>query len=223
MKRTRTNEGKVAKRPRRSNIPRNPKMRFTGECNFTRSCTLSLATGAGTGWTIGASAFPALCAVFDPTQVTLYGSAVGFISSALPNAAEIAALWDSVEIYKVEVIMDHFQDPTTTGNTTSLPRCVVAVDYDDGQAGTTVDSILQHSDCQYIASRTSKFTVYPKHQRVIYYNAVTSSYEPARGFVTAGTAIPHFGLHFGITELATLAAGRTTWNFKMFFRAKSTK
>lgn len=218
-----TNETRIVKRQRRLALPRAPKMRFSGECNFTRSCTLTLATTAGVGWTIGASSYPALCAVFDPTQVTMYGSAVGSLQAPLPNATEIAAMWDSVEIHKVEVIMDHFQDPTTSGNTTSLPRCVVAADYNDGSAGTTVDAILQHSDCKYIASRTSKCTVYPKHQRVIYYNAVTSSYEPARGFVTAGVAIPHYGLHFGITEIATLAAGRTTWNFKLFFRAKSTK
>jgi len=218
-----TNETRVVKRQRRSSVPRALKMRFNGECNFTRSCTLTLATTAGAGWTIGASSFPALCAVFDPTQVTMYGSAVGNLQAPLPNATEIAAMWDSCEIYKVEVIMDHYQDPTTSGNTTSLPRCVVATDYNDGAAGTTVDAILQHSDCKYISSRTSKFTVYPKHQRVIYYNAVTSSYEPARGFVTAGVAVPHYGLHFGITEIATLAAGRTTWNFKLFFRAKNTK
>lgn len=225
VKRSRSDATSMVRRikPRRLAIARLPKKSFNGYCEFTRSCTISLATTAAAGWTIGASSFAALCAVFSPTEVSLYGSAVGFLSQGLPNAAEIAALWDSVEIYKVEVTMDHYNDPSQGGNSTAMPRVAICNDYNDGSAGTTVDAILQHSDCKYTSSRSNKWTVYPKHQRVIYYNAVTSSYEPARGFVTAGVGIPHYGVHFGITEVATIAAGRTTWNFKTFFRAKNTK
>lgn len=226
VKRMRTDESRMVsrtKKPKRAIIGRLPKKSFNGYCEFTRSCTISLGTLAGSGWTIGASSHPALCAVFSPTEVSLFGSSVSFVSQGLPNAAEIAALWDSVEIYKVEIIMDHYQDPTTGGNTTAMPRVAICNDYNDGAAGTSVDAILQHSDCKYTSNRSNKWTVYPKHQRLIYFNPITSSYEPARGFVTAGVGIPHYGVHFGITEIAVLAAGRTTWNFKTFFRAKNTK
>lgn len=196
---------------------------WRGNCEFTRTTTIALPSTAGLGWTIGASSFPALCAVFDPTGVSLFGSTVSFIGAALPNASEIAAFWDDVFIYKVEVTIDHYNDPATSGQFTGMPRMLVCNDHNDGQAGTTIQRIQQHSDCEIVTSRSKTWTCYPKHQRLIYYNAVTSSYEPARGFVTAGTAIPHYGVHMGILDAAAILDGRTTFNFKYFMRARHTK
>lgn len=201
-----------------------PRPLFNGYCQFTRSINTQLNITAGVGWSIGAGSASNLTMVFDPLSVLLYGSAVNFITAALPSAAEIGALWDLVMLYKVEITVDHVNDPGNTGTVSStMPRMAICNDYNDGQAGTSLDRIQQHSDCKVFTGRTSKWTVYPKHQRVIYFNAATSSYEPARGFVNSATAIPHYGTHIGILDPSVLLAGRTMFNFKLFFKAKNTK
>jgi len=227
VKRSRTDESRVTVRKRgRSSKPntRIPKAIFKGDCQFTRSCNVQLNVTAGLGWNFGANNYSAIACVFDPTAVTIFGSALNFLNNGLPNASEISAFWDSVMIHKVEITVDHVNDPNSvSGVNTSMPRLAICNDYNDGSTGTTLLSVQQHSDCKFFTGRTTKWTVYPKHQRLIYYNAITSSYEPARGYVNADTAIPHYGTHIAMTDPSILLAGRTSFDFKFFFKAKMNK
>jgi len=213
--------------PRRFRYPlqRVPRtLRYTGETSFTRTANVSIAVTSGLGFTIGASAHEALAFTFDPTGVTWYGSSVSFASIPLPNAAEIAALWDMISIDKVEMTITSLYDPSDAGGTTNFaPRMLICNDYNSGVTGTSLSAIQEHSDCKTLNRMNNKWAVKPKYQRVVYFTAVSSSYEPARGFVNADSAIPHYGTHIGIIERPLVQGGRVNFSFKFFMRAKNVK
>ena len=201
-------------------VPRS--LRYNGQTAFTRTTSTALVLSP-TGFVIGAGNFPAIALVFDPTAMTLFGSALTFTSSALPNAAEIAAFWDLVAIDKVELTFTATFDPSAVTTANLVPRLIVANDYNSGGTGTTLDAIYEHSDCKSLDGMITKWSVKPKYQRVIFYNAVTSSYEPGSGFINADTAIPHYGTLLGIRDFASLTSGRLLITAKYFMRAKNTK
>jgi len=184
--------------------------------------TPKLSIGAGTGFLIGAGAFPAVTFTYDPTGVTIYGSSVAFTTIAMPNASEISALWDLLSIDKVEITMQSVYDPSVSTNT-YVPRMMICNDFNSGATGTSTQAISEHADAKALMSTYNKWNVKPKYQRVIFYNAVTSSYEPATGFVNSDTAIPHYGTHLGIFDSGSIAGGDLLLSFKFFLRAKNVK
>jgi len=201
-------------------VPRS--IRYNGETAFTRTANTSIICGPN-GFAIGASNFPALSFQFDPAGFVYYGSAVASAAVALPNAAEIAAFWDLVAIDKVEMTFTSTFDPSTVTTANLVPRLIIATDYNTGGAGTSLDAIYEHSDAKPLDGTITKWTVRPKYQRIVYYTALTSSYEPSRGFVNADTAIPHYGVLLGIRDFPSLTSGRLNVNCKFFFRAKNNK
>lgn len=216
----RTRSGTRIPRPLTRRIPKG----YTGEVRFTRTATRTLPLIEGAGFGVGAGSYEAISMVFDPTGVTIFGSAVNFAVSSLPNAAEIAALWDRLEIVKVEITIDPICDKSTTGGLTATPRMLICNDPNDGSAGTTLDSIRQHSDCKPLfGNGPHKWTVYPNHLRLVYYTPLTSSYEPAKGFVNSDTAIPHYGTHLGIANVGGITATSVIFSFKFFLRCKNVK
>lgn len=215
-----------AKRRKTRNLKlvRAPRNTFNGQCSFTRSCSTLLNITAAQGWSFGAGNSSAIAIVFDPTSVNLFGSVANFATVNVPNAAEIAALWDDVFLYKVEITLENNTDAQNVSTLdVNMPRIAICNDYNDGQTGTTLDAILQHSDCQFKTTRTIKWTCYPKHQRLIYYSAVSSSYEGSRGYVNTGTAIPHYGVHLAMTDVSQATAARSNFFFKLFYKCRNTK
>lgn len=197
---------------------------YTGEVRFTRTASKTLSIADAAGFTVGAGNYDAIAMVFDPTGATIFGSAVNFTTAPLPNAAEIAALWDRLEIVKVEITIDPLCDKSTSGATTATPRMLICNDPNDGSAGTSVDAIRQHSDCKALyGNGPHKWTVYPNHLRLVYYTPLTSSYEPAKGFVNSDTAIPHYGTHLGVINVGSISATSVIFNFKFFLRCKNVK
>jgi len=216
---TRTGSGR---RTKKSRIYKT--LKYNGEVAFTRSCSAVINIVESVGFSIGGGSYAAMAMVFDPTGVTLFGSAVNFINIPLVNAAEISAMWDRLKIDKVEITFDNIAARATTGFTTSAPKYLISNDCNNGSTGTSVDAIKQHTTCTAkYGEGPHKWTVRPKHQRLVYYTPLTSSYEPASGFVNSDTAIPHYGTHLGIETPAVCLTTYLHLNFKFFLRCKDVK
>lgn len=199
-------------------------LKWNGEVAFTRTATGTLNLVESQGFAIGGTNFPAIAFVYDPTGVTVFGSAIAFTVLALPNAAEIAALWDRVFIEKVKITIDHIAQRDSSGGLTACPKMLICNDPNNGGTGTSVSAIKEHTDCRPLyGDGPWVHTCYPKHQRLVYYTAATSSFEPTRGYVNADTAIPHYATFLGLEIPGLTAATYMSLTFQFFLRCKDVK
>jgi len=206
-----------------------PSIRYNGEYKFTRMAngSLTLPT-AGVGFSISASNYQAFFMYFSPLTFTCCGSSVNQYQVSVPNASEIQALWDRIRIDKVDVSFS-IKNQNVSGNDSTgnaRLRLWVAPDYNDGITGVTDQTVIQQNQgCKYLVLdgfNEKTVTVYPKYQRIVYYTAVSSSYEPARGFVSTGTDIPHYGLKVGC-DLASLGTDIMFMNVKFYFTVRNVR
>lgn len=193
-----------------------------GTYELTRT-TVGYLDYTSTGFTIGAaSTYIGASIVFSPTNTYIYSSPSGnSISMATVNAAEIAALFEKIKIDKVEITM-YSSVHGAANSSTQVPLILMAED--DNDTSVSPDQIKQMNMKAWQPgdqNNTFKITVRPKYQRLVYYTALASSYEPCSGYVVAGTDIPHYGLKIGIEPLG--AAGRIALTFKYFFKCKHLK
>lgn len=226
---------RTAKRPRSSSrntrvaAPRiSRSLRYNGENKITRTVTGTIPWSSA-GFGVGAAFFQALNVVYDPTSVTFYGSALTNVSFAIPNAAELAALYDQVKIDKVELTWSG-----TTIGTSNLAsagaalKFLVCNDDNDGIGAASLAEIQQQPNKEYYAidGRSFHWTCLPKYQRIVYQNAATSSYEPTRGFVNLNSTIPHYGTKIAISNISSINAatvGYVDFNVKFYLTLKNVK
>jgi len=216
-------------RPRMA-VARVPRaLRYNGENKITRVACGSLGY-SNLGWIIGAGTSEAINFVFDPTGVTAYVAALTSTTFPLPNAAELAALYDRVRIDKVEITWaGNHQAQTGANNTAGYPpRFLICNDDNDGVGTASIASIQQHQNKSFLdgSGLQNKWVVYPKYQRIVYLTSLVSNYEPSRGFVNADAAIPHYGTKLGISNLSTFSAstsGFVDFTFKYFMTLKNVK
>lgn len=193
-----------------------------GTYELTRT-TVGYIDYTSTGFTIGAaSTYLAGVMVFGPNNTYFYSSPTGNqLSWATVNAAEIAALWDKLKIDKVELM---FTSSVHGQANTSTQQPLILFAEDDNDSSASPDQIKQMDMVAWQPGDQNnpfKITVRPKYQRLVYYTSLLSSYEPTRGYVVAGTDIPHYGLKIGIEPLG--AAGRICFTAKYFFKCKELK
>lgn len=208
-------------------IVRQPKMKYNGEYKLSRTAQCYIPYTAA-GFSIGGLFYGGVGVVFDPTQATVITNALGStIPAGIPNYTELAALWERVMIDKVECIFSNRLTDSTAGTAgnVSCPVFYFAADETD-VSGNTLTITQQQSGCRRWSSNSNGddfiITVYPKYQRIVYYTAVLSSYEPARGFVVSDTAIPHYGLR--IAADFGLAGTSGLWvTFKYYYTCKNVK
>jgi len=162
--------------------------------------------------------------------VTFYGNAVNSVSFSIPNAAEIAALYDLVKIDKVEITWssNHAATSNANGVSATAPKFLVCNDHNDGIGAATLVEIQQQPNKTFMAvdGRDHKWTCYPKYQRIIYQTALASSYEPTTGFVNTNSTIPHYGVKMAISNLASLQATTDAiidFDIKYFLTLKNVK
>ena len=217
----RTRSGKV-----KTQIVRVPRsLRYNGDIQITRN-VIAAINYVTTGFSIGATTNSAMNIVFDPTQVTFFISSTATSTAALPNASELAALYELMRIDKVEMTWSTSQQ--TTGSTTTPaipPRFLVCTDQNDGVAVTPDLAAIQQQNPKtfYNADgRAHKMTVRPKFQRIVYQTALVSNYEPSTGFVNSNAAIPHYGFKMGIAN-SGLSAGVMDVNFKYYMTLRNPK
>jgi len=200
-------------------VPRT--LRYNGENKITRTIVGSIPYTQA-GFALGATNFQAMSIVFDPTGVIFYGSAVQSTAFALPNASEIAALYDLMRIDKVELVWSNNTAAVSNGGTASnrAAKFLVCNDSNDGVGTTALDQIQQQPNKTFYNTdgTENKWTCVPKYSRVVYQTALVSNYEPTRGFVNANSTIPHFAIKMGISNLGSIATATTeTMDFTLKF------
>lgn len=211
-----------------SRVPR--VLRYNGENKITRTIVGSIGY-TNTGFALGVTNFQAMSIVFDPTGATFYGNATQFNNFGLPNAAEIAALYDLMRIDKVELVWSNNTAAITNGGGVSTNRAakyLVCNDSNDGVGTTALDQIQQQPNKSFLSSNGAehKWTCVPKYSRVVYQTALVSNYEPTRGFVNTNSTIPHFAIKMGIANLGNIASGTPDsmdFTLKFFMTLKHVK
>lgn len=193
-----------------------------GTYEFTRTVTGRLDfTNAGVS--IGAARYSAATWVINPQSLQLVSGVPGNTNTYnIPNAAEFAALFDKIKIDKVEMTFMNAQG-STTGTANGINPILFCED--DNDTNTSTDAIKQ-MDCEVwqpgYNNNVYKKTWSPKYQRIVYYTALTSSYEPSRGYVVSDTAIPHYGLKMGV-ELNNDISFGLNFSAKIHFKLKEVK
>jgi len=202
-------------------------LRLNGEYKLSRTTNMYIPIN-NSGFVLGLSTFAGIGLIFSPQDVLAVGTlAGGTIQSFIPNYAEIAALWERVRIDKVDIEISSRMTDKASGSTgtTAVPVIYYAEDNNDIY-GNTLAITQQQAGCRTWHATSNLpdlcFTVRPKYQRIVYYTAAVSSFEPSRGFVVADTAIPHYGLRLAV-ELGQLDAQGIFIRFKYHYSLKDVK
>jgi len=215
---------------RRMAVQRIPRaIRYNGENKITRVTNGSITYGQF-GWALGGTSSEAVNIVFDPTGVTVYWAALSSTFFPLPNAAELAALYERMRIDKVEITLSSQRQAQTAANTATAysPKFLICNDENDGIGTASIAQIQQQPNKPFmdVDGTSMKWTCFPKYQRVVYLTSLVSNYEPARGFVNSDAAIPHYGVKLGITNTQLFLAGTSgvvDFTFKYFMTLKNVK
>lgn len=212
-----------------SAVPRG--LSYDGTCKFSRTCTLFSTITGTTGWSLGATNYGEVIYTFSPLGMTCWGSNINYDFVGLPNAAEIGSLWDRCKIDKVELSVTSYCTDlavqTTPVSRTAL-RIYIGNDVNGPTAGSFgTDLTTQLSSCTLynIAGDQPvvKWTVRPKFQRLVQYTALSSSTEPASGYVDSTTDIPHYGVRMAIPAVGLTGPNKITVSAKFFFSCKNIK
>lgn len=208
-----------------SSIPRSISTRGTpsGYYEMVKTVWLDLSYGAS-GFSVAGGNFDAISFVFTPLNLQVYGDALVFQTEDLPGSSEYAALFELMKIESVEMTILPRNETSASNANANNPVYWICSDPNSGQAATSLERIQQASDCRVFNANAYqpvfKKTCYPSFQNVVYFNAVTSSFAPKRGYVNADTAIPHYSIHVGGNFNTT---GRVAFSFKYKMRLKNLK
>jgi len=200
-------------------IPRPRTIKLNGEYKMSRVCHIQLFGGVN-GITVGGVDRPGIGMVFNPGSVTVVGATAGPVQQAIiPNYTEMSALWERVRIDKVVIQLSAMRTDAVSGTGGNVSTPVLYMAYDEtGVLDNTLAITQQQSQCRSWHGTGNLpdfiYTVYPKYQRIIYYTALLSSYEPARGFVVSDTEIPHYGVRLAMDNNLV---GATLLNFRFTY------
>lgn len=199
---------------------------YNGEYKLTRNVNQTISSAAGTGFIISGATTGGFFITVSPTAVTLWANVLNSVVVPFPNISEVSALFDTVKIDKLELTISAQGSDQAGTVGTVVPRIYIANDYTDGTTGTTLDQVLQQGGCRFLNLSNDQgmayHTCYPKHQRIIYYNAATSAYEPAVGFISSSVDVPHYGIRIA-TDASKLSSTGFQMNFKIFLSCKNVK
>lgn len=191
-----------------------------GAYEFTRTVTGRLAC-TNQGITIGAAAYAAGTWTVSPQALRLVSGVAGNTNTYnIVNAAEFAALFDKIKVDKVEFTFTS----NMVGSSALIANQFIFAE-DDNDTTTSPDQIRQ-MDCKvwqpgYNATQY-KQTIRPKYQRLVYYTALASSYEPTQGYVVSDTDIPHYGLKMAVDTI-TDTSQLVNFTAKVYFKCKEIK
>lgn len=207
-------------------IPRSIKI-HDGTCSFTRSVATSVGISAGNGFTLGASNYGEMIATYSPLGLTLWGSNVNYTAVQLPQVSEIAALWERIRIDKVVLEITSCGTDTNGGSTYS-GRIMLGNDYNGPTAGSGGNELtLQTTGCKTYNTSGDQAVIYwkcvPKFQRLVQYTALSSSTEPATGFVESSADIPHYGTRIALPQQGIVNGGKLLIVAKFYLTAKNIK
>lgn len=187
------------------------------------------------GWTDGTTQTKNLCFVFTPQYLRCYRDSVTttFAQWSIPNASELAALWDEVKIDSVELTFTGIfsQYAINSASALTCPRQII-YGTDDNDTSTSASVVQQLGDCKVWYPNNSssasvmKVTVKPKFNTLIYYTSVSSGYKPERGYVRSDYDIDHYALKMSLVDhqfTADNSYGNMQVNAKFNFKFKNLK
>lgn len=192
----------------------------------TVSTDITYTTG---NFNIGALSVSNISFQFTPISVIVAASPTVYITVNIANAAEFAAIFDRVKISHIDVTIRPKTNTSTDSTAGRTPDWWVCTDQNSGFTPLTVPEIKQRGDCRLIVSNANagdgvtRFRIRLCFNRVVYYTAVTSSYEPARGYINTGIEIPHYSMHIGNASVTGNGSGAVEFGFKYCFRFKDLK
>lgn len=164
--------------------------------------------GESAGWINGGVVTSNLCFVFTPQYLRAYNDSSSTVWGQwpIPNASELAALFDDVKIDSVELtFMGMFtQHPSNLASAQSAIRPII-YGTDDNDTNTSNDIVEQLGDCKVwypnnASGGVMKVTVKPKYNQIIYYTSVLNGYQPARGYVRSDYDIEHYALKMSMVD-----------------------
>jgi len=158
---------------------------------------ISIGAARGNGWSL----------VFTTSSMTLTNSAGGFITQALPNAAELAALFDMIKIDKVECTLqatnqsgDIGVNPASVANTGQAILVQTCIDFNSSTNTPATEGAVQeygnYQQKMLDSGKTLVRTFSPKYSVTVAdtAGAVTSA-EARTGYLRSGTDFTHSGLY----------------------------
>jgi len=221
----------------RANAPTAPLQRFLrlrgtpkGTYDITRTVNLSQIFTTNTWSNDGGTNLAAgLAFTFSVQNLRSYIGGTIDKTVAIPNAAELSALWDDIKIVQVELYFA-LGLGAPAADTSSYQPPMIIYGTDDNDANADVAIVQQLGDCKSwqgttYANNTMSMTVKPKYQQIIYYTAVLNGYEPKRGYHRSDYDIEHYGVKMAMIKPATglYASGRMNVSAKFTFRCKNLK
>lgn len=191
-------------------------------------------TGIG-GFTIAGQNYSDATFTFSPQYLRLRGDSTHELTALIPQAAELAAVWERVRIDKVELtITSNLTDSAvpatgTTPVTNASPRIVLANDWSGPNSGGSqgnLSNVLQETDAQlyHIGGdlKPVQWTIYkPKYNRLVQFTDTESAYEPSVGFVESVSDIQHNGVRIGLADIASIYGCRMLVFAKFYFTFKN--
>lgn len=193
-----------------------------GVYELTRVVNANINYGAG--FSVAGNQVEGLGISFTPQNVYIHAgnNPASYNTYSVPAASELAAIWNMVKIDKVEITI-HNSNVGVSNTTASQPLILCA--FDDKDTNSTADRLRQMNCSSWMPGSLSdnqwKVTIRPKYQRLVYYNAALSSYEPTQGYVVSDTDIPHYAykLAMGVSG----QSGTLFFNFKIHYKLKDLK
>jgi len=202
---------------------------YDGTCSFSRSVATNIVITSGSGFRLGATDYGEMIATYSPIGITFWGSNVNYVHVGLPQAAEIASMWERVKIDKVVLELSTIGTDANGSSAGGYSgRLMIGNDINGPTGGSGGNELtMQTTGCKTVNTAGDQPVYYhkcvPKFQRLVQYTALSSSTEPATGFVDSATDIPHYGTRIALPQAGVAQAGRLLIVAKFFLTAKNVK
>lgn len=208
---------------------------YNGTCSLARSVILSIPITKAAGFTISGQTFSEASFTYSPQYLRLRGDSTHELQALIPQAAELAAVWERVKIDRVElsIISNVIDEAITTSMNTpatqNAPKIVLANDFvgpNTGGSTGTLTNVLQETGATFYDAAGDQPVIRwtcraPKYERLIAYTEAESDYEPANGFIRTDADIAHHGTRIGLANFAALAGCQMTVFAKFYFTFKN--
>ena len=180
--------------------------------------TNQLVTSFNTSTNVGSGAF-----IVQNGSTSVMGS-IAFRLDDLDQVATFSSLFDQYRIDRVHLRIRPRNNSVFLASTASpnqaSPVMFVVVDFDDATAASTVADLRQYSNCiELNTSDSADIILKPAVTPAVWSSGAFSGYsvEGSRWIDVANTAVPHFGVKFGVTALQLSATYSWAWDVEAWY------
>jgi len=150
-------------------------------------------------------------AYLTATSAGAFGSSKNFKLTDVPNATEFTNLYDQYQIKGIKITLiprANSADVINGSLVQPIGNLWSVIDYDDGTAPTTIDTVLQYPNLkrtQMVKSHSRYFK--PKYVQQLYSSAAVVGYgnaHPNSWIDCNSSAVEHYGLKFWVDLIPTV-------------------